>query len=685
MINEYLINPRSIAVVGGSNHIGKVGGRLLKNILDGGYKGSLYVVNTREDEVQGIKSYHSVASLPETDLAVLAIPADACVASIKTLAYEKKTRAFIVISAGFSETGNEGALLEQQMVDIVNDVNGCLIGPNCTGVITLHHSSIFTLPVPPLDPYGCDLISGSGATAVFILESGMAKGLRFASVFSVGNSAQTGVEDVLRYLDESFDPEKSSRIKLIYMESIKDPDLFLFHATSLIHKGCHIAAIKAGTSEAGSRAALSHTGALASSDSAVEALFRKAGIVRCNGREELTIVAAIFTLKELKGKRFAIITHAGGPAVMLTDALERGGISIPDLDGPVADELKKQLMPGSSVSNPIDLLATGTAHHLALAIDYCESRFDGIDAMMVIFGTPGLVKIFDAYEVLDQKINACNKPIFPILPSVISAGEEVKFFTDKGHVSFSDEVTLGTAVVKVLNTPRPDLSGPVLQGIDVARIRRTIDAIPSGFASPDNVQQLLTAAGIRVVPGYVTADKEQLVGHVRKTGFPVVMKVVGPVHKSDIGGVVLDIKTEGHLVFEFDRMMQLPDVTAVMVQPMLSGTELFVGAKYEERFGHVILCGLGGIFVEVLGDVASGLAPLTYREARSMIKSLRAYKIIQGTRGRKGIDEQKFTETIVRLSSLVRFATEIKELDLNPLMATDHDITVVDARIRIKK
>ena len=685
MVNEYLINPRSIAVVGGSNNTGKPGGRMLKNILAGGYAGRLYVVNPNEDEVQGIKSYRSVESLPDVDLAALAVPAAACPEAVRILAQTKNTRAFIVISAGFSESGHEGALLEKQIVDAVNAVDGCLIGPNCTGVITLNHSSIFTLPVPTLDAQGCDLISGSGATAVFILESGLSKGLKFSSVFTVGNSAQTGVEELLKYMDETFDAEKSSRIKMIYVESIKDPDAFLFHATSLINKGCRIAAIKAGVSKAGSRAAQSHTGAMASSDSAVEALFRKAGIVRCNGREELTNVAAIFTLKELRGKRMAIITHAGGPAVMLTDALERGHINIPNLEGPVADELKAQLMPGSSVSNPIDMLGTGTAHHLETVIDYCENRFDEIDAMMVIFGTPGLVRIFDAYEVLHKKIETCSKPIFPILPSVYTAGEEVRFFVDKGHVSFPDEVTLGTAVAKALNTPRPEPANPILRGVDVALIRKIVDRLDTGFASPQDVRQLLAAAGIPVVSEFVSSQKEAIIEHVRNTGFPVVMKVVGPVHKSDIGGVSLNIQTEGHLAFEFDRMMTLPDVTAVMIQPMLSGRELFIGATYEERFGHVVLCGLGGIFVEILEDVASGLAPLSYNEAYSMIRSLKSYKIIQGARGQKGVNEHKFAEIMVRLSSLLRFAVEIKELDINPLLANEKDIVAVDARIRIEK
>ena len=257
-----------------------------------------------------------------------------------------------------------------------------------------------------------DLISSSGATAVFILESAVTKGLQFNSVWSVGNAKQIGVEDVLQYMDEHFDPSTDSHIKLLYIENIGDPDRLLFHASSLIKKGCRIAAIKAGSSESGSRAASSHTGAIASSDSAVEALFRKAGIVRCFSREELTTVGCIFTLPELKGRNFAIVTHAGGPGVMLADALSKGGLNVPKLEGPVIDELKTKLLPGSAVGNPIDILATGTPEQLRLCLDYCENKLDDIDAVMAIFGTPGLVTMYEMYDVLHQAMQTCRKPIF---------------------------------------------------------------------------------------------------------------------------------------------------------------------------------------------------------------------------------------------------------------------------------
>jgi acetyltransferase len=685
MINQELLNPDSIAVIGGSGNMGKPGGKILKNIMDGGFRGALYAVNPKEKDIPGAICFTDVIWLPETDLAILAIPAKACLEVVKVLANEKGTKAFIIISAGFSEEGPEGVKMEQQIVEVINKAGGSLIGPNCIGILTPAHHSLFTMPIPRINPMGCDLISGSGATAVFIMESGIAKGLQFSSVFSVGNAAQIGVEDVLEYFDTTFDPIKSSRVKLLYIESIDDPDKLLVHASSLIKKGCKIAAIKAGTSKAGSRAASSHTGAIASSDMAVEALFRKAGIVRCSGREELTTVASVLMHQELKGKNIVIITHAGGPAVMLTDALSRGGLEIPEIPVNIATELRDKLLPGASVQNPIDLLATGTAEQLDLVLDWCENRLPEIDAMMVIFGSPGLVNVFDAYHVLHKRINSCTKPIFPVLPSLINAQKEVEQFISQGHVNFPDEVLLGTALVKVLNTPKPTGENIFMEGIDLTSIRKIIDTAENGYLPPQKIQELFRYAGIDVVTETVSDNKEVILQAASKMGYPVVAKVVGPVHKSDIGGVALNIISEKHLSVDFDHLMSLPGATSVMIQPMLTGRELFIGAKYEPRFGHIVLCGLGGIFVEVLEDFTSGLAPLNFEEAYSMIHSLKSYKIIKGTRGQEGINEEKFADTIVRISSVLRYATEIKELDMNPLIGSMERVTVVDARIYIQK
>lgn len=687
MINKELINPGSIVVVGGSNKTSKPGGNCVRNLLNGKYKGDLYVVNAKETEVQGLKSYAHVSEIPQTDMAIISIPASACLETVTILAEEKGVKAFIMYTAGFGEETEEGGKLEQQIVDVVNRSNASLIGPNCIGILNRYHHSLFTLPIPEMDPFGVDMVSSSGGTAIFIMESSIRMGLRFNSVWSIGNGAQITVEDVMEYMDNNFNPETDSKIKLLYIESIKDPDKLLEHTSSLIRKGCKIAAIKSGTSESGSRAASSHTGAMANPDLAVEALFRKAGIVRCFSREELATVGAVFTLKNLKGKNIAIVTHAGGPAVILTDALSKGGMEIPKLsDTNTAKELKNKLLPGSSVSNPIDILGTGEPRHLAIAIDYCEEKFENIDGMAVIFGSPGLTRVYEAYDVLDQKMRTCSKPIFPILPSVSTAWDETDFFVKKGHVNFSDEVGLANALTKMLKTPHPLANNLELKGVDIPQIRRIIESIPeSGYINPSYVQMLFKAAGIPMVEEIVSAQWNEICVFAEKVGYPVVAKVVGPIHKSDVGGVVLNIRSQEHLNIEFKRLMKIKDAHSVMVQPMLKGMELFAGAKYEEKFGHLVLCGLGGIFVEIFKDIASGLAPLATEEALSMIRSLRGYKVFKGARGQDGIDEFQFAKIIVHLSALLRFATEIKELDINPLLATDKGIIAVDARIKIEK
>lgn len=685
MIAKQLLNPQSIVVVGASNDTSKPGGKILKHILDGNFPGNVYVVNPKEDEIQGIKCFKTVEELPQVDLAVLAIAAKYCPDTVDVLAHQKTTRGFIILSAGFSEESHEGKLLEDRIVDTCNQVGASLIGPNCVGILTPQHHSIFTMPIPVLEPSGCDLISGSGATIVFILEAAIQNGLRFANVFSVGNSAQLGVEEILEHLDESFDPATSSKVKLLYIETIAKPEKLLKHAQSLISKGCRIAAVKAGASEAGSRAASSHTGALASPDVAVDALFRKAGIVRCYGRQELATVAAIFTHPELKGKNIGVITHAGGPAVMLTDALSKAGLDVPHIEGEKAKELLTQLFPGSSVANPIDFLATGTAEQLGIIIDYCDKYFDNIDAMAVIFGTPGLFPLWDVYKVLDEKMKTIKKPLYPILPSTMVAADEVKEFLSKGHVNFPEESVLGSLLGRVYQTLKPQTSKDDLSGVDTKTIRAIIEKNSSGYISPDDIQAMLDACGIPRAGEAVVTDKDEAVKQAEKLGYPVVMKVVGPVHKSDVGGVVLNVKTPDIVAQEFERMIKIKDTTAILIQPMLSGMELFAGVNYEPKFGHMILCGLGGIFIEVLKDVQSGLAPLTKEDGLAMIKKLQSYKMLEGVRGQEGVNIEKFAEIVAALSRLMAVAPEIREMDLNPLLAKGDKITAVDARIRIEK
>ena len=682
-LNRELISPKSIVVIGASSNTSRIGGKLLENLLKGKFAGDMYAINPKENEVQGIKCLQK-EEIPEVELAIIAVSVKFVEEYVRYFAEEKNTKAFIVVSAGFGEMGEQGKKIEKNIVDICNANNASLIGPNCIGVLTPQYNGVFAGPIPKLDPKGCDFVSGSGATAAFIIENGIPMGVSFASLFSVGNSAQIGVEDVVKYWDETFDEEKSSKIKLLYMEKIDKPKILLKHARSLIKKGCRIAAIKAGSSDAGSRAASSHTGALATPDKAVEALFKKAGIVRCYGREQLIYTAAVFLQKKLKGKNIAIVTHAGGPGVMLTDVLSKGGMKVPQIKGKYADELLEKLYPGSSVSNPIDFLATGNAEQLGTVIDYIDNKFDDIDGMVVIFGSPGLVEIYDVYKLLNEKMKTAKKPIYPLLPSIVTSEKEIEYFKSFGRVYFADEVNLGLALTSV-NRSISAYSEEDSINIDEAKIRKVIDSSQNGYLLSNDIVSILDAAGIPRVPEYVSKEVNGIIKKATEFGFPIVMKIVGPIHKSDVGGIALNISSEQEIRNEYDRMKQIDGFEGIMIQPMLSGNEFFAGVNREDSFGHMILCGLGGIYIEVFKDTAQSLAPIYKDEALSMIRSLKSYKIIKGVRGKEGVNENIFAEIITRLSKLVEIAPEIAELDLNPLLGTAKNVIAVDARIRIEK
>jgi acetyltransferase len=686
MINKKLLKPQSIVVVGASNDVQKPGGKVFKNLLNSHFKGTVFAVNPKETEVQGVKCYAKVEDLPQVDCAILAIAAKYCPDTVKVLAQQKETGGYIILSAGFSEENAEGAMLEKLIVDQINNVEGSLIGPNCTGFLNTNYCGAFDAPIPELNTHGADFITGSGATAVFIKEYGVINGLSFNSVWAVGNSAQMGIEEVLEYMDETFHPQISSKVKMLYMENIRNPQKLLKHASSLIHKGCKIAAIKSGSSDAGSRAASSHTGALATSDVAVDALFRKAGIVRCYNREELVTVTSVFMHPEVKGKNIAIITHAGGPAVMLTDVLSNNGLDVPHIEGEAAEKLLTKLFPGSSVANPIDFLATGTAEQLGEIIDACNNDFDNIDAMVVIFGSPGLFPNWEVYALLDEKMKTSKKPVFPILPSIVNVKDEIAdFINNRKRINFPEECVFGNALAKVINTPKPVPAHPVLPNIDTATIRKVVDNCENGYLSLENIRLLLDAAGIARKDEAEVNTENDAVAFARKAGYPLVMKVVGPIHKSDVGGVVLNVKDEETVIREFNRLIKIPDTYAVEIYPMLFGTEIFIGSSRDEKFGHQVLCGLGGIFIEVLKDVKASLAPIGKEEALDMIRSLRGYKIIQGVRGQEAVNEDLFAETVSRVSALVQAAPEIAEMDLNPLLGTSKTVVAVDARIRIEK
>jgi len=680
MVNPLLIKPQSIVVVGGSDNTNKPGGKVLENLINGGFQ-NLYVLNPKSEIVQGIKCHSGLDSLPDVDLAILAIPARFCYDTVVGLA-KKGTDSFIILSAGFGELNDEGKDIENKLVKFANRNNISILGPNCIGIINEYYKGAFTTPIPDFNPKGVDFISSSGSTAVFVMEAGMKMGMQFSSIYSVGNAIQIQVEDILEYFDDNYIPGESSNLIMLYIEQLSNPEKLLKHSRNLIDKGCNIVAVKAGLTEAGGRAASSHTGAMASPEIVVESIFKKAGIIQCYSREEMLYAAGVLFYGKPKGKNVAIITHAGGAGVMCADALEKGGMNVPEIKGEKANELLSKLYSGSSVSNPIDFLATGTAEQLGMIIDYCNNDFDEIDEMVVIFGSPGLFDVTPVYDLLAEKIDTSAKPIYPVLPSPVNTEKAMKKFVENGKIFFPDESVLASTIAKTYNTP------PLFnrKNQKITNTGKVIPAILNNaknrYLNPEEVTAILNFANIKQVPEYIVKNEFELNTVLSNIEFPIVMKVVGPIHKTDVGGVVLNIDTIEMAKEVFERLVHIKDATSVLVQPMVSGIELFIGAKKEKGIGHIVMAGMGGIYLETIKDIVSSITPVTKEEAKYMIHSLKSIDVLKGTRGQDGINIDDFANIISGVSILLQNLPQISEMDINPLIVTKNDILVVDCRIK---
>ena len=532
-----LFKPGSIVVVGGSESLGKPGGRVLKNIIEHGYQGILRVVNPNTASVSGLPSFASIADLPGIpELAIIAIPAPFVASSLEDLAL-KGTRAVIVFTAGFGEKDAKGKEEEQCLLAIANRANMVLIGPNCSGFLTPHYSGKFAGIIPELKPRSVDFISGSGATVDLVMEQAIQRGLSFCNVVNVGNSIQTGVEDLVALYDENYDYE-SSPILMLYLESLKKPGLLLKHTRNLTQKGCAVIGIKSGVSGAGARAAASHTGAMATDDTMVDALFRKAGIIRVKSKMEMIDVACVLssTGGRLRGNRACVISDAGGPGVMLTDELERQGLVLPVMSEGARKRLRNTLPPESSVLNPIDCLPTRTALQIKEIFRIIEEEEkDNIDVIAIQMAA-GMSNNREIYREVSNAIDICTIPVIPVLSSVTTCTKLIKEFTADGKFYFQDEVNLGCALGKVLNRPGIFEASTDLSNYD----RRGIEDIlkgQKGVMAPESAAGVLKKAGFRLPRQVEITSKEQLDAACEKIGYPLVMKVIGPLHKSDLNGV----------------------------------------------------------------------------------------------------------------------------------------------------
>jgi acyl-CoA synthetase (NDP forming) len=681
-----ILSPASIAVVGGSNDLRKPGGRVVANLLGHAHP-PVCVVHAEGELVQGLPTYPSPDDLPDApELAIVAIPAPQAVDAVRRLA-ARGTRGFIVLSAGFGETDESGRRLEQALRDVVVNAGAALIGPNSLGVFTPRYVGTFGGPRLTPIPGTIEFISASGSTAAFIIEAGLERGLPFASLVSVGNSVQYGVEDVLAHDQVVDDPPP--RTRLLYMESIRAPRALLEHARRSHASARHIIALKAGTTEAGARAASSHTGAMATRDDAVSALFDKAGIVRVRSGAEMVNVAGLLTCyRAPRGRRIAIITHAGGPGIILSDELTRRGFTIPPLTPASRSRLERALLPGSATGNPIDFLAAGTADHLRQIFQVLsEHERDNIDAACVIYGSPGLFNVWPVFQTIIDAVRTLPFPVYPVLPSVRTAAQEARRFRDAGYFYFVNEVDLAVALDRVVHTPPPAPADPVLPDIDraaVDQVLREVRANRQHRLDPRQVQRILRACGFDQPPCELVASADDAMRAAADLGYPVVLKAADLLHKTDQGGVRLGLRTSDEVRAAFQQLAAIPGAKSILVQRQVDGIELIVGLSREGAFGHLVLLGLGGIYAEVLGDSATGLSPLSREEADRLISRLRAQRLIDGFRGRRGVDRTTLATALQRLCALAQHVPAIQEMDINPLMGTGEQLWAVDARIQVE-
>ena len=679
---KYLFHPKSIVVVGASNNSRKPGGRVIKNIKDNGYRGRLWAINPGSPSIMGLPTYKAVEDLPETpELALIAIPAPMVRETLESLAHIG-TKAVVILTAGFGEKDEEGKREEQKFLEIAESAHMTIIGPNCSGFLTTSYAGKFAGLIPKLKKGSVDFISGSGATVDYVMEQANFRGLSFSNVVNLGNSIQTGVEDILAMVDDHFDKD-SAPILLLYMEQVKKPDKLLKHARSLTRKGCAIIGIKSGVTGVGQRAAASHTGAIATNDSAVQALFDKAGIIRVKSKAELIDAACVLSaaIGQNRWNRVGIVTDAGGPGVMLSDELSRQTLKVPRFREKTRKRLSGILPPEGSTNNPVDCLPTRNAEIIREIFKTLEEEEkERLDVIVVITGNSGMSDNWEIYQEIIHAMDHCSIPVIPVLSSATSGAEDIKNFKKAGKFYFPDEVIVGRALGIVARRPAvydPQMRMKRYHKSDIKEIL----ASQGEQLSPDATKRVLEAAGFPVPAQMEIFDKERLSKACESIRFPLAMKVIGPLHKSDVGGVRLDINTYEDAEDAWAHLLNIEGASGVMIQPMVKGIEVILGAIREENFGHLIMFGLGGIYTEVLKDVTFALSPLSREESMRMIRQTKSFPLLEGVRGEEGVSLDRLSEYLIRLSLLLKDFPQIVEIDLNPVKGTGTDLYVVDARI----
>jgi len=690
-----ILAPRSIAVIGASRTPHTMGNQVLSNLLRDGFTGPVYPVNPKARSVCSVRAFSSVAEIGDPiDLGIVVVPREQ-VLDVVDECGEVGVHGLVVISAGFREIGAEGAARERELLQKVRQYGMRMVGPNCMGVINTHPDVMMNATFAPyMPPFGhVAFVSQSGALGVSVLDYAREYGIGVSQFVSVGNKPDVSGNDLL----EAWEQDDAVKVILMYVENFGNPARFLEIASRLTLTK-PIIALKAGRTKAGARAASSHTGAMAASDTAVDALLSQAGVLRAGTIEELFDMAMGFGVKQLpRSRRTAVVTNAGGPGILAADALEGCGLELTPPSPASVQAIQRLLPPGVPVRNPLDLIASATPDGYRRSIA-ALLRDPAIDCVVPIFIPPlGTEADAVAAAIVDAAKDTPDKPVLAVLMGRRGLREWRKELRDAGIPSFIFPESAARAIA-ALNRYR-DMTEQVRPAtrpleVDQASARTIIDnARRAGQARLNELQSLalLQAYGIPVTPARLAATRDEAVRAAREIGFPVVMKVVSPdiSHKSDVGGVALDVMSQTGAANSFDAIVRdvgrrAPSarVAGILVAKQLAGgRETIVGMTRDATFGPLVMFGLGGILAEALHDVVFRIAPLSAADARTMVSGIRGASILAGVRGMPPVNRLALQDVLRRVAQLAVDFPEIQEMDVNPVLAFEHTVVAADCRV----
>ena len=693
-----LFTPASIAVVGASNKENKVGYLVVRNLIDSGFEGPVYPVNRKAPEIQGLKAYPSVSHIPgETDMVISCVPAR-YVPGVIEEAGEKGARSCVIITAGFSEVGKDGKDLEREVEDIADRYGMRLLGPNCLGLVNTQHSMNATFASRTPREGSLAIISQSGAVCVTVLDWAEHNRLGFSKFISVGNKLDIEESDLIDYLKD----DGPTRMVMMYIEHIRSGQEFIAVARSA-SRTKPVLALKSGRTEAGAKAASSHTGAIAGADSVYEAAFLKAGVMRVRRLTEFFDFAKAFTQLPLpKGGRVAIISNAGGFAVVSSDAVaDEPELHMASFSRGTLDHLSEVLPAEANIYNPIDVLGDARLERYRVSIEAMLAE-DSVDAIVVIMAPVGTAAVANIAEYVADLGENLTKPLVTCLMGGADMEEGIRILRESRVPNFDSPEraikTLGGLAKFVRCSNLPDPGPPVLVPGDRDAVQEAIDDVLAQgrlSMSEDEGYRVLRGYDVPVPATAVARTADEAVKLARGMGYPVVLKVASAdiAHKSDAGGIAVGMETDAEVRDNFLYIMRTvrqrvprARIDGVTVQKMVKGREVIVGINRDDTFGPVVTFGLGGIFVEILKDVATRIAPLTRHDIRSMITEIKSFPILSGARGQEPADLDALEDIIARVTQIALDFPEVQELEVNPLLLGDkgEGAWAVDALITLR-